>query len=199
MAGRPSTDDSATTGEWRVDDWETDQKTRDDPDTPVEQRFLLQLRDNPEDLAMRMVFADWLEEHDQHEKAEVVRLLAEQPAEGTPAMRRLRLASTTLDREWMAIVSRAPIERCEAPTFRFRCPKSWEALTSTDDPTVRFCGACRSNVYFCSTLPEVREHAEALRCVAFSARLSRASAIEEYDHGDTEVLMGDIDPGFDEP
>jgi uncharacterized protein (TIGR02996 family) len=178
-----------------ADGWDADQRTVSDPDTPVELRFLMQLRDNPDDLAMRMVFADWLEEHDHRDKAEVVRLLADPPAEGSPAMYRLRVASTNLDREWMAIVSRAPIDRCEAPAFRFKCPKAWESLTSTDDPAVRHCGACMKHVYFCETLQEVREHAESLRCVAFSSRLVRERALEEYDHGGDvpdDIDMGEI-------
>jgi uncharacterized protein (TIGR02996 family) len=186
-------DDAATTGEWQNDF--KDEKTVDDPDTPVEQRFLLQLRDNPNDLAMREVFADWLEEHAQPEKAEVVRLLAEQPAEGTPAMHRLRVVSASLGHQWMAIVSRATIARCRAPaTFKFRCPKSWESLTSTDNPTVRACGACQQNVYFCSTLTQVRVHADAQHCVAFSAHLVRGEADEEYDRDpdvpEPELMMG---------
>lgn len=178
-------DDSA---EWPVLEWERDVATHVDPDTPVEHRFLLRLRDNPDDLAMRMVFADWLETTAQVEKAETVRLLAEVPVEGSPEMTRLRLLGTTLDREWMAILSRAPIDKCPTSNlqFRYQCPKSWESLESTDDATVRFCKQCSKNVYFCSSLPEVRDHASKERCVAFSPRLSRAEALREYEYSDFE-------------
>jgi len=190
-------DDAATTGEWLPDDWEQGQRTRADPDTPVEQSFLLQLRDNPDDLAMRMVFADWLEERAHTEKAEVVRLLAEVPIEGSPGMTQLRLLGTTLDREWMAIVSRAPIDMCPTRNiqFRYQCPKSWEALQSTDDATVRFCNQCNKNVYFCSSEDEVRTRGKARDCVAFSSQLRRDQALTDYVNADDdrEVLMGEID------
>jgi uncharacterized protein (TIGR02996 family) len=192
-------DDAATTGEWEPDEFE-DQRTRNDPDTAVEHGFLLRLRDEPNDLAMRMVFADWLEQTAQTEKAEVVRLLAEVPVEDSPGIKRLRLLGTTLDREWMAVVSRAPIDKCltENIQFRYQCPKSWEALTSTDDATVRFCSQCQQNVYFCSTVDDVRRRGKANDCVAFSPSLRRQDALAEYDARKEEmIVMGDIAPPED--
>ena len=190
-------DDAAATGEWS-EEFEGDAHTRNDPETPVEHRFLLRLRDNPDDLAMRMVFADWLEETAQVEKAETVRLLAEVPVEGSHAMIRLRLLGTTLDREWMAIVSRAPIDKCPTQNlqFRYQCPKSWESLTSTDDATVRFCNQCSKNVHFCSSLTEVSDHASSDHCVAFSPRLSRTEALQEYDRN-SFFEEAPTNPGFD--
>jgi len=198
-------DDTAATGEWLADEFDRDAKTRNDPDTPVEQGFLLQLRDNPDDLAMRMVFADWLEQTAQGDKAEAVRLLAEVPVEGSPTMSRLRVLGTTLDTEWMAIVSRAPIDKCPTSNlqFRYQCPRSWEALTSTDRSSVRFCNQCNREVHFCSTLDDVRRHADAVDCVAFSPVLVRADALHAYDHGEdtnssTAVWMGEVaTDGFD--
>ena len=191
-------DDAAATSEWRddaSDEFATDAKTRHDPDKPVELGFLLQLRDNPEDLAMRMVFADWLEQTAQNDKAETVRLLAEVPVEGSSTMKRLRLLCTTLDRDWMAIVSRAPIDKCPTTNlqFRYQCPQSWESLTSTDDATIRFCNQCQKHVYFCSSLQEVRSNASDNRCVAFSPAIARHHALQAYDEGE-EIMMGDVSP-----
>lgn len=167
-------------------EWEHSEPTPSDPDTPVEQRFLLRLRDNPEDLAMRMVYADWLEERDQAHKATFLRMLADE-VDGMAA--RLRHAARGLPHEWLAIVSRAPIEKC-APQFQFKCPRSWEALAGTDDAKVRHCGTCARNVYFCIDLETVRMRGRAGDCVAFCASLVRDKALEEYD-GD-EVFMGEI-------
>jgi hypothetical protein len=45
-------------------------------------------------------------------------------------------------------MSRVPIENCGV-AFRFRCPKRWEDLKPTPDESVRFCGVCRQQVFFC--------------------------------------------------
>jgi len=182
-------DDSTPTQEWT-----RDTKTPVDPDTPVEHRFLLRLRDHPDDLAMRMVFADWLEETGRADKAAIVRAFAEPRADDAPPL----VLTTEVEREWLAIVSRAPIERCDV-RFRFQCPKAWESLTSTDDATVRHCGTCEKPVFFCSDLTEVRVHGGAKRCVAFSPRLLRTEALAEYEDEATgsTMMMGeiDVDPG----
>jgi uncharacterized protein (TIGR02996 family) len=188
----PGVDDqddfTSITGEWK-----RDIATRVDADTPVEQRFLLQLRDTPNDLEMRMVFADWLEERGFVNKAEVVRLLADPPIDGSEAMRLLRQASQYLPPDWLAIVSRSPIERC-AVSFAFKCPLKWDALASTDAPTIRHCDRCDRQVHFCSSLDQVREHGAIGNCVAFSSALVRAQALDAYDE---EIMMGEVaDPGI---
>jgi uncharacterized protein (TIGR02996 family) len=190
--------DEAVTGEYGVEEWKQDQRTPADPDTPVEMRFVLRLRDNPDDLAMRMVYADWLEERGQAQKAEVVRLLAEPPAEGTPAMARLRLAVVSLPGDWVATVGRAPIERCGVE-MKFKCPMAWEALASTDNSNIRHCGECKRNVYFCGNIDEVRYRGQRGDCVAFSPRLVRARAIDEYDGLDepTPNVLADVDDDAD--
>lgn len=187
-------DDSTPTKEWPAADWEGGQQTPADPNTPVEHRFLLRLRDNPDDLAMRMVFADWLEEIGQAKKAEIVRLLADPPAEDSEAAKRLYVLSDAVTDEWIAIVTRTAIEKCDSP-FKFQCPKSWESLTSTDDATVRHCGTCNEAVFFCTTLAQVRIHGLARRCVAFSPKYLRSQGLEEYDGNDMLVEMGEVDVG----
>ncbi len=182
-------DDSTPTKEWPAQDWQNGQKTPTDANTPVEHRFLLRLRDNPDDLAMRMVFADWLEETGQAKKAEIVRLLAEAPAEDSDAAKRLYVLSDTVEDEWLAIVTRTAIEKCDSP-FKFQCPKSWESLTSTDDATVRHCTTCDQAVFFCTNLSQVRIHGKAKRCVAFSPKFMRSQGVEEYDGH--EMMMGEV-------
>ena len=46
------------------------------------------------------------------------------------------------------------------------CPRTWEGLAPTSDPTVRHCGECDQDVYFCATDAETLEHARAGRCIA---------------------------------
>ena len=52
------------------------------------------------------------------------------------------------------------------PVFRFVCPRRWEGLTPTDEPTVRHCGQCDRQVYFCSTDAETIAHARVGNCIA---------------------------------
>lgn len=188
-------DDSTPTKEWPAQDWQH-QKTPADPDTPVEHRFLLRLRDHPGDLEMRMVFADWLEQSGQAKKAEIVRLLAEAPAEYSDAAKRLHALSDAVDDEWLAIVTRTAIEKCDSP-FKFQCPKVWESLTSTDDATVRHCSTCNQAVFFCANLSQVRVHGMAKRCVAFSPKFMRSQGVDEYENEPTgaghEMMMGEVD------
>ena len=41
-----------------------------------------------------------------------------------------------LDPDWVAIFDRPRVENCDE-LFAFKCPKQWEKLQGTDDPTVR--------------------------------------------------------------
>jgi hypothetical protein len=50
--------------------------------------------------------------------------------------------------------------------FRPSCPRSWDALTPTADPTVRSCSACDKPVYFCATDEETMAHARRGDCIA---------------------------------
>jgi uncharacterized protein (TIGR02996 family) len=175
-------DFASITGEWK-----RDTTTPYDADTPVEQHFLLQLRDTPDDLAMRMVFADWLEERGYYHKAVVVRLLADPPIEGSEAMRQLRAATLWTPGDWLAIVCRTPIERCRGPLdarMNLVCPRTWDRLVSTDAPKRRWCSECGDDVHFCATLDEVRERGETRDVIALSPPLHRSQALEAYDtHG----------------
>lgn len=169
-----------------VEEWEDIGKTALDPDTPIEQRFLLRLGDQPNDLEMRAVFADWLDERGQRDKAELLRLVSgAQP----PDAARVAALARQVDPVWRAIVSRAAIDRCDA-RFAFRCPLRWESLASTDDARVRRCGTCQREVYFCTDLDEVQLRGRRGDCVALCASLPRERALEEYD-GDF-VEMGEL-------
>lgn len=166
-------------------DWSTGEQTRSDPDTQVEQRFLLRLLDNPDDVEMRAVYADWLEDRGHARKATFLRLVSVPNADGP----KLREVGLELDPSWRALVSRVPIERCGV-RWQFQCPRAWDALTSIQEANVRHCTVCQRKVYFCTDLHQVRAHGRAGNCVAFCATLIRDQAQDEYDGED--ILMGDI-------
>jgi hypothetical protein len=52
------------------------------------------------------------------------------------------------------------------PVFRFECPKLWEQLLPTDDPSVRHCGLCNRSVHYCTTDEETIAHAIVGDCIA---------------------------------
>jgi uncharacterized protein (TIGR02996 family) len=123
--------------------------------------FLQAIREDPADDAVRLVYADWLEERDDL-RSEYLRIecrLAKLPPgdEGAALLARLREIGEVIRPEWLASVSRLPIENCGL-SFQFRCPKRWELLQTTADETVRFCGSCRREVFFCATLATAQTH-----------------------------------------
>jgi uncharacterized protein (TIGR02996 family) len=181
-APAPDADDDLPAGEWALE-----QPTALDPTLPAERRFLDHLGQHPDDAGMRMVFADWLEETAQHDKAALLRMV-EDP--GLADSKDLREASDLVDDTWLTTISRAPIDGCDVE-LRFRCPKSWSSLTPADAIGIRFCNACERNVYFCTTLAEVRERGRARECVAFSSALVRQDALEVYAEEDL-LLMGEV-------
>jgi hypothetical protein len=87
------------------------------------------------------------------------------------------------DPGWQALLDRPPIENCEV-RFKFRCPKQWQNLARTDDSQVRFCDACRKNVYYCGTIAEARDHARRGHCVAVNSGQQRSPGDLEHDPGD---------------
>lgn len=142
------------------------------PDESTEGRLLERVRAG--DDGARLVYADLLESQGRTTEAEWVRL--EQRMRGLTGSAQLQaltaLRKLAVPLEFMASVSRPDIETC-AVTFGFRCPRTWDALTRTADPLVRFCSACDERVYFAATFDEADEHAEAGRCVALPETVVR--------------------------
>lgn len=65
-----------------------------------------------------------------------------------------------------AVKTKRTIRNCPLPVFRQECPRQWDQLTPTEDPSVRHCGQCKQNVYLCSTDDETLSHAHAGHCIA---------------------------------
>jgi hypothetical protein len=97
---------------------------------------------------------------------------------------------------WQAVNPYGSVRLCGAShdpqprvRFAFQCPKTWQALATTDNRRVRECGACRERVYRCDTPDEVRERAQLGQCVFVPSNVER-DARRENDFG----YLGRPDP-----
>jgi uncharacterized protein (TIGR02996 family) len=150
--------------------------------------FLRAILEDPSNDAPRLIYADWLDEQGDPvaaAQAEFLRLTvqaAQSPGrkrEKKARQQRLQQLAAELDTDWLAVVSRLPIENCagkraeeEAGRQRYPlrfdslCDRRWDDLRTTEDRAVRFCHACRQNVHYCDTIMEARRHARQGHCVA---------------------------------
>lgn len=152
----------------------------------TEARFLAMIRGAPADHANRLIYADWLEEQGQRERAEFLRAACKlstiRPGKNKAEQLRqrlMRLAGVT-DATWRAIVTCPPIDGCP-DAQRKACPMLWSALVSKEKADVRSCGTCERDVYFCASLEEVSEHARARETVAVDPTISLGSAAWVYE------------------
>lgn len=78
-------------------------------------------------------------------------------------------------------LAQAEIQNCD-PEFRFRCPRTWESLTETDNAKMRMCAGCRRTVTWTDDAREARRLGAAGECVAFSdARAAETLGMIELD------------------
>ncbi|MGL6076449.1 MAG: TIGR02996 domain-containing protein [Fimbriiglobus sp.] len=142
-----------------------------------EAAFLKAISLAPNDNLLRLVYADWLEEQGRSEAA-YLRIECEQSAldpadsQHQELATKLRETGQQVKPDWLAMVSRVPVEGCGVE-FRFRCPKKWEQLQSSAEESVRFCGECFKLVYFCSTVEMAMTYAALDECVAVDPRVER--------------------------
>lgn len=157
-----------------------------------EAAFLAGIRVQPKDDLRRLVYADWLDERgdgDSRAKAEYLRLdvhvsgLADDHPERDDHILALRNLAERLPLDWKAAVAKAPIENCGV-RWRFQCPKKWDRLEETRTPEVRYCTACRKDVFFCDSVEKARRLAETLgHCVVIDLGVRRKA-------GDMDLLRG---------
>jgi uncharacterized protein (TIGR02996 family) len=139
--------------------------------------FMRAIAAAPADEALRLVFADWLEERSDW-RAEFLRLdcalesLRQKDQDGTDLNTRWEELWLQLSPSWRAVLGRPPIEKCEL-RFKFRCPLKWENLKPTEVAAVRFCQSCRKAVHYCHSIEEAQAHAEAGHCVAVDLGVRR--------------------------
>ena len=159
--------------------------------------FIRPILANPGELTAWLVYADWLDEHDNPLHAEYLRLLARRGQLSNTQMEwytveeRLQELRATLDPNWAIVFDRPKIENCEAG-FQFQCPRQWENLKVTGEPTVRHCNACRKNVHYCCTLSEAQSHARQGHCVAVQLGVLRYPddlKPREYEELEDDVMV----------
>jgi uncharacterized protein (TIGR02996 family) len=125
----------------------------------VELRLLASIARSDE--GSREVYADWLDEHDDSQRAELVRmqdaLVGMSLFEREDHVPRLRELAANTDAHWRIKVARPPIEHCKATS---QCPIDWGSLAHTERSDVRTCKACGKQVFFCETLGEARTRAD---------------------------------------
>lgn len=145
---------------------------------PTERGLVRAAVGSPADPTTWLVYADWLEDHDRHERAEFLRLQVRLGAlpPGDPDRpgleargRKLRAA---LHPDWVAFFDVPPVENC-GWGFVFECPEKWERLTPTGDLNVRQCGVCDEPVYYCRDLGTAQHLAWGLRPVVVSLAVDR--------------------------
>jgi uncharacterized protein (TIGR02996 family) len=136
---------------------------------PVEQRLLTGIAERDE--ASRVVYADWLEDRGELERAEFLRIQQEIVVSSPDEPRvealtsRLRELAASIDVPWRTRVARPPIEHCPV-AFELQCPKEWGKLEPTDRDGVRYCGSCKKTVHYAPTVADARRHAQRGNCVA---------------------------------
>jgi uncharacterized protein (TIGR02996 family) len=138
-----------------------------------ESDFIAAILSAPRDDALRLVFADWLEERSDL-RGEFLRVVVRLEAlseqyepedrraklrrvrEIAGLKRRLRELREVIPPDWAMRISRGWIEHCNlrGPGADL-CPRRWELLEETDCPAVRRCRHCSRDVWCCWSVPEV--------------------------------------------
>jgi uncharacterized protein (TIGR02996 family) len=148
--------------------------------------FLKAILVNPKDDAPLLIYSDWLEERGDAVSAAMAEFLRVTVQFSKVRVRkrlkkalkkRLQELAASLDTNWLAVVSRIPIENCfhkrtegklkGMPVhFQVVCDRKWEDLQATEDQGRRFCNECRESVNYCETIGEARRHAGEGHCIA---------------------------------
>jgi uncharacterized protein (TIGR02996 family) len=145
-----------------------------------ENAFVRAILADPGDPAVRLVYADWLEEHGGAEsayRAEYLRVECELDGLPTKDRSRRKLRARLLELRklvgdvWWRQLDWANVEYCVK--FEYRCPQRWDTLLPTDDESVRHCTLCDRDVHYCSSTGKAHQLAEAGECVAIDSRRAR--------------------------
>jgi uncharacterized protein (TIGR02996 family) len=131
-----------------------------------------------DELEGRSVYADWLEERGQWDRAEFLRLTMaaadmepDDPRFGDTTTRIQKLAPC-LDVSWRMQLA-SEVEGCKQLRREFTCNMTWEQLGRTEDPLVRTCGSCSSQVYYCTTEAEAKQHTWDGHCIVVDVSVDR--------------------------
>jgi uncharacterized protein (TIGR02996 family) len=99
----------------------------------------------------RGVYADWLEEQGELERAEFVRLqdslVGVAGFERRVVVERCREIGAAQDLAWRVLVARPPILNCWREPG---CPRDWGSLAPTGLADVRYCTTCETWIHYCA-------------------------------------------------
>ena len=155
--------------------------------------FIRAILTNPAELTAWLVYADWLDEHDDSIRADFLRLSVRLSAPETTQTERFGILAQLedlrpmLDADWVAVFDRPHIENCDE-RFAFQCPKQWEKLRGTEDPTVRHCDGCQKKVYYCRTMRDAYKHARQGDCVAVDSSVPRVPDDLAHDPDGPQIV-----------
>jgi uncharacterized protein (TIGR02996 family) len=164
---------------------------------PVEHGLLTEIAERND--AARVVYADWLEDRGELERAEFLRVQQDlvgslDEARFNQLTRRLRALAASIDASWRTRVARPPVELCGVE-FQRRCPKEWGKLEPTDRDGVRYCGSCKKTVHYTVTVADARRHARRGDCVALDIAEPRWEDDLEPPYGRFVCPGCDLDVG----
>lgn len=137
----------------------------------IERGFLQGIGDVPKDDAARAVYADWLEEVGRLDEAELIRAqltvkqLAPQDPRFQDLAQRIRLLGPKTSLSFRRTIAQPPLERCGGFQYELQCPNRWDQLAPTDSPKERFCGSCKRNVHYATTVSEAIDLVERGECL----------------------------------
>jgi uncharacterized protein (TIGR02996 family) len=150
--------------------------------------------------APRLVYADWLEEQGDP-RGEFLRIIVrletlagrEAPPEMSAKLKwvrevaglrnRLRELRQVVPGEWALRLFRVQIEHCNLVGFGANCPRRWDRLRETEDPTIRYCGHCMRYVWFCWSAAAVGQAIRSGHPVVKAPALDRAEPSAAADGG----------------
>lgn len=166
--------------------------------------------ENPRDEQLRLVYADWLEEHTD-QRCEYLRAecefaalaenvgSTEDRADFDSNKRRrdqlrnqIKKLRQGLDDGWLSLMSRSGITCCPSKfQFEFECPKTWDQLTPTRQMQVRHCDACDSRVYFETSERIALQRAKKGQCVCLVSDAPPNDGYQdEFDSVRRPMLLG---------
>lgn len=134
-----------------------------------EVHFIGALRSDQRPDDIRLVYADWMEEQGQENRAVFLRLMVELAelwrkarSEAEPyrsplvePIARIRIGLRMLCKQisenWLARIHRGAVNQCDHRSQGGGCSSLWEELADTPNPLIRRCDVCKDTVRFCAS------------------------------------------------
>lgn len=166
-----------------------------------ESTFLEAILANPSHTALRLAYADWLDEHGDAQsscRSEYLRVECELDSLPPRSSRRRKLRDqlgqfrASVGDDWWRMLDYARVQYCVQ--FTYRCPQRWDMLTPTADPAVRLCAECNEQVHYCRTPSEAHQRADQGQCVAIDVRMALLPFGRYRSSQRTGRLLGRVAP-----